>query len=282
MKSLLVFRPINLLIVAVLQLVTFHFLDFKHPAINQDLLFLVAASLCITAAGYLFNDWMDKSADEFNKPNKQYINQWSKLSFWATYVVLTSLGLVLCLTVAIELFYCYLGVVTLLVLYSLWLKRWPLVGNFAVSILAAFSVYIVYLTFASQDEKLVIFYAGFAALLTYIREVVKDMEDVEGDSKAGYKTFPVMAGLAQSKTIVMITTVFVLVSYCNLLIQWIAHQFKMPVQGVVIGYHIVCVGVPMLMLLLLAYRSKKKSDYTQMSALAKYIMATGLLSMVFY
>lgn len=267
---------------ATLQLLAFYYLDFDHPAIHQDIAFLILASICITAAGYLFNDWFDKDADRHNKPNKQYILNWSAWSFWLTYLVLTILGLTLCAIVSKYLLYSYAIVAVVLVTYSLWLKRLPLVGNFAVSLLAAFSVYIVYLTFGSQDEKLVIFYTGFAALLTYIREIIKDMEDVVGDAQAGYKTFPILAGLAQSKTIVLITLVFVTLSYLNLLFQWIIQQFKMPIQGVVLGYHVLCVGIPMLVMLYLTYTSKKKSDYTQLSILAKYIMATGLLSMVFY
>ncbi len=278
----MVFRPVNLLIVAILQLVTYHYIDFSHPPIGRAIILLIAASLCITAAGYLFNDWMDQSADLINKPEKQFVSSWSNLSFWTTYIIITSLGLALSLIVSVHLFYYYLNVVVVLVLYSLWLKRLPLVGNFTISLLAAFSVYVVYLTFGSQDYKLILFYTGFAALVTYIREILKDMEDVDGDSSAGYKTFPVLAGLGQSKTIAMITTVFVLISYGNLLLEWIMSQFKMPILGVVMGYHILCVVTPMIILLYLTYKSRVKSDYTQMSALAKYIMATGLLSMIFY
>jgi 4-hydroxybenzoate polyprenyltransferase len=282
LKSLLVFRPLNLLIVAVLQLVTYHFIDFNHPPINKTIVLLIAASLCVTAGGYLFNDWMDQSADLINKPEKQYVSSWSKGSFWIAYVCLTALGLGLSFIVSIDLFYYYLLVVLILVFYSLWLKRLPLIGNFTVSLLAAFSVYVVYLIFKSQDYKLIIFYAGFAALVTYIREIVKDMEDIDGESSAGYKTFPVLAGLGQSKTIAMITIVFVLVSYGNLLLQWTMNQFKMPILGVVLVYHVLCVVVPMIILLYLTYKSRVKSDFTRLSAIVKYIMATGLMSMVFY
>ncbi|MFT5512038.1 MAG: 4-hydroxybenzoate polyprenyltransferase [Bacteroidia bacterium] len=282
MKSLLVFRPFNLLIVAILQMVTFYYLDFDHAPINRELIGLVLASICITAAGYVFNDWMDRPADQINKPSKTYISSWSKLLFWMTYIILSALGLALCLLISIQLFYYYLCVALLLIVYTLVLKRLPLIGNFSVSLLAAFSVYVVFLVFGTQDRKLIIFYAGFAALITYVREIVKDMEDIEGDTSVGYRTFPVLAGIRQSRMIVLITSVFSLVSYSNLLLQWVKGQFNMPTQGVVMAYHALCVLLPLIALVYFAYTSEQKSDYSRLSTIAKYIMVTGLLSMMFY
>lgn len=269
-------------IVAVLQFLTYYFLNFEHNAINLEVIFFVCATVLIAAAGYLFNDWMDQRADSFNKPTKMYIRQWSSVAVWIVFVLFNASALALSYLISIQLLYLNAGVVLLLALYSVLLKRLPLLGNFSISILAAFSVYIVYLVFGLQDRKLVIFYAGFAALITYIREIVKDMEDLEGDRKSGYSTFPVMAGIDQTRTIVLITGGFVLVCYGNLLYQWIGAQFKMPMQLVVWLYHVLCVVIPLIVFLYLTYNSSKKIDYAFLSKLAKYIMVTGMLSMMFY
>ena len=282
MRALLVFRPLNLLIVAVLQLLTFYFLDFEHHSVNIRVWYLVASTVLIAACGYLFNDYLDQRADVINKPDKMYISRWSPLAIWIVFLVFNALALFLSLLVSTQLFYLHSGVVLVLILYSVILKRLPLLGNFIISLLAAFSVYVVFLTFGLQDKKLVIFYAGFAALLTYLREIVKDMQDIHGDKKSGYSTFPVMAGIDQSRTIVLITGAFVLVCYGNLLYQWIGPQFKMPVQLVVWMYHVVCVVLPLLGFMYLTYQSNNKEDYGRLSTLAKYIMATGMLSMMFY
>ena len=236
-------------------------------------MFLVASSILITASGYLFNDFFDQRADTINKPDKTYIRFWKPSFVWVVFVLFNSLALGLSFLVSTQLLYMHSGVVLLLILYSVLLKRLPLIGNFVISVLAAFSVYVVFLVFEIQDRKLVIFYAGFAALITYIREIVKDMEDVKGDKKSGYATFPVMAGIDQTRTIVLITTAFVLVCYGNLLYQWIGSQFKMPMQLVVWTYHSVCVIIPLIDFMYLSYQSNSKEDYARLSKLAKYVMA---------
>jgi 4-hydroxybenzoate polyprenyltransferase len=282
LKSLLVFRPLNLLIVAILQLITFYFLDYNHAPIGIEVIYLVSASVLIAAGGYLFNDYMDQAADAFNKPKKVYIQDWSNVLTWFAFALFNGLALVLSYLISTELVYIHAVIIAVLVLYSVILKRLPLVGNFVISVLAAFSVYIVYYVFGTQDRKLVVFYAAFAALLTYIREIVKDVEDLDGDAKVGYSTLPVLAGKSQSRIIVLFTGVFILVSYTNLLWQWILGQFKMPIQGVVMSYHGMCVLLPILVFLYLTYKAESKYDYSRLSQLAKYIMLTGLLSMMFY
>jgi 4-hydroxybenzoate polyprenyltransferase len=282
LKSLLVFRPLNILIVGVLQVITYYFLDFKTPTFNLEIVFLIVASVLITAAGYLFNDWMDQTSDTFNKPSKLYISEWSNLGVWIVFILFNLIALGLCYLISSNLVYWYAVVIALLLVYSVILKRLPLFGNFAISVLAAFSVYVVFLVFGTQDRKLVIFYAGFAALLTYLREIVKDMEDIEGDRKAGYLTLPVMAGLPQSRMVVLITGVFTLAAYGNLLYQWLTTHFKMPVKVVFVGYQVLCVLIPLMAFVYLSYKANAKSDYARLSRLAKYIMATGMLSMMFY
>jgi 4-hydroxybenzoate polyprenyltransferase len=165
LRSLLVFRPINLIIVVILQFVTYYFLDFNNPSVNLEIVFLIVASILITAAGYLFNDWVDQKSDLVNKPNKLYVSSWSNVAVWTAYLILNLLALALCYLIAVDLTVWYSVVVVILLLYSLVLKRLPLLGNFAISILAAFCVYVVFLVFGTQDKKLVIFYAGFAALI---------------------------------------------------------------------------------------------------------------------
>lgn len=282
LKTLLVFRPLNLLIVALLQLLTYYFLNYEHTAITLEVVFVIASSILITSAGYLFNDWMDRKADSINKPTKQYIVHWSNVAMWSTFILFNALALVFSFLVNTQLLLWHSGVILLLFAYSTFLKRLPLLGNFAISLIAGFSVYVIYMVFGYQDKKLILFYTGFAALLTYLREIVKDIEDIEGDQQAKFITFPVIAGIRQSKTIVLITVAFILVCYGNLLFQWVGGQFKMPIKAIVLAYHVLTILLPLLAFAYLSYTAKHKEDFTQLSALAKYVMATGVLSMMFY
>ncbi|MBO6517456.1 MAG: geranylgeranylglycerol-phosphate geranylgeranyltransferase [Bacteroidia bacterium] len=280
-----VFRPLNLLIVAVLQLLTYYFLDFdvtNRTWLNPEIWMLIASSVLVCAAGYLINDWFDIDADRINKPHKLYADGWSKTAVWTTYSVFNAIALLLLFLIDPMLMSWFIGVIALLLIYSLWLKRLPLIGNFAVSMLAAFSVYVVFMAFETQSRNLVIFFASFAALLTYVRELVKDMEDLDGDAQVGYKTFPVIAGIRQAKSVANLTSVFILVAYTNLMLQWVIPSFGTPVKYVVIAYQVLCVVVPILALIYFIMKAKHKDDFRRISLLTKYIMATGMASMLFF
>lgn len=245
--------------------------------------FVVLGSVLVSAAGYLFNDFVDRKSDTINKPDKLYIQYWNPIGIWTVFVLFNVLALLLFYLVDTRLMVWFAGVVFIMIIYSLVLKKLPMIGNIAVSFLAAFSVYVVYLTFGIQEKYLVIFFAGFAALLTYVRELVKDMEDVEGDREAGYQTFPVLLGLGQAKSLVSLSTVFIMVMYLYLLWNGILFNFfQMPLLGVFALYHLLCVLAPMVLLLVWNSNARDKSDFSRLSNLAKYIMATGMLSMMFF
>ncbi len=285
MRALLVFRPINLIIVAALQLVTYYFLNFHHgerSLLNPEIWLLILGSVCVTAAGYLFNDWFDQPADKHNKPTRLYIEEWNTGTFWSIFLLLNLTALFLFYLINPVLITWFVVIIFLLVLYTLILKKLPLIGNLTVSFIAAFSVYVVFLSFESQDRYLVVFYSALAALVTYIREIVKDIEDVDGDRHAGYRTFPVVTGVYQAQSVVSMTTVFLLVAYGYLLWKWVFPQFAEPLRWVFVAYQIVCVLLPLLVFLYFNVKATEKTHFSRLSRLAKYIMATGLFSMLFF
>ncbi len=285
MKSLLVFRPINLLIIACLQAITYFYLDLRNaqePIFRWALALLILGSILVTAGGYLFNDYIDKNADRINKPNKVYIDSWSSIGFWLVYLLFNALALLIFFILSSKLFFWYAIIIIGLIIYSLILKRLPLIGNIFVSALAAFSIIAVFMLFQFQNKKMIVLYAGLAALLTYIREIIKDIEDISGDKATGYKTFPVLVGQNQSKMIVIMTVVFTMIIYGNLLNSWVLGRFTMPLKGVFIGYQVVCIFVPLLVLTVKLYIAESKEDFGKLSSLTKYIMATGMLAMLFF
>lgn len=273
------------MIIAVLQLLTYYYLDFDSnlkSLLQSDIWLFILGSVLISGAGYLFNDWIDVYADKTNKPHKVFIEHWNPIAFWATYCGLSVLGLIIFYFLNPSLLVWFTLVVFVMLVYSLVLKRLPLVGNIVVSLLAAFSVYVVYLHFGDQERTLVVFFASFAALLTYIRELIKDIEDIEGDGEAGYRTFAVLSGIRQTKVVITLTTVFTVLVYANLIWKWIVPQFSGGIQVVFIAYQLCCVVVPLAFLAYFNTRALHKEDFTKLSALAKYIMATGMCSMMFF
>lgn len=284
MQSLRVFRPLNLLILIALQTLCFNYLDFTTNSfrITIELLLLIGATVLITSAGYLYNDWEDVQADTINKPNKMPILKWSPWVFYVVFFGFNGLAIWLVQGLNPLLTKYFLGIIVLLIAYSRFLKRLPLIGNLTISVLAAFSVYVVYLHFQSQNRNLIVFYAGFAALLTYVREIIKDLQDVEGDKQAGYITFPVLAGMKQARSVVILTSMFILLVYGNLLWTWIIPMFRMPMRSVFIIYQAVCVLLPLIYLIWKSTKATTSKEFGSLSSLAKYIMATGILSMMLF
>jgi 4-hydroxybenzoate polyprenyltransferase len=184
-----------------------------------EFLILIISVLFITAGGYIINDIYDVEADKINKPNKIFIDKTiSKKNAWKSYFLLTFLGLILGVFIS---FYKALGafsvifIFTILALYfySKNLKKLPLLGNLITSLCIAFVIYIVYLfgfkyieffkltheeienaTLFLQIWVATILYAAFAFLTTLIREIIKDIEDVNGDLKINAKTLPIILG----------------------------------------------------------------------------------------
>src|ERR1043165_9574636 len=98
--------------------------------------------------------------------------------------------------------------------YSTTLKKRLLIGNVLISLLTAWVIIVVAIAEYKYQYpkpipagdyatprllKLSFLYAGFAFIISLIREVVKDMEDMEGDSKYGCRTIPVVWGVPVAK-----------------------------------------------------------------------------------
>jgi 4-hydroxybenzoate polyprenyltransferase len=114
--------------------------------------------------------------------------------------------------------------------------------------------------------------------MTWIREIIKDIEDKEGDVAFNRKTLPIMAGDIFSKLFTAFLILTVLFSLAFIQFRQQQWQDKISFVYVVIG-----IELPLILLLVLLWRADKKKEYTVSSLLTKGIMLTGVLSMlVFY
>jgi len=120
-------------------------------------------------------------------------------------------------------------------------------------------------------------YGGFAFIISLIREVIKDMEDMEGDRKYGCRTMPIVWGLNASKVfvavwlIVLITTLVILQIYVLQYGWWFS-----------ILYCILLIIIPLFWVFNKLYVAKSSEDFHQLSTAVKLIMFTGILSMLFF
>jgi len=129
-----------------------------------------------------------------------------------------------------------------------------------------------------------IFYAGFSFLITFSREIIKDIEDYTGDLAANAKTLVIAYGVRHAKqlAILLIVIVFILIAF----IQFFQYSkiskfendiFYWGVNNIAIIY-IICIQLLFVYLTLKIYNATHKKDFYFISQLCKFIMIFGILS----
>ncbi|MCX2818343.1 geranylgeranylglycerol-phosphate geranylgeranyltransferase [Haladaptatus sp. F3-133] len=162
-----------------------------------------------TGAGNAVNDYYDADIDAVNRPDRPVPS--GRISRrGAAFVSAALFAAALVLTVALlPLLAVGIGVVNLVVLvvYSSHLKRMPLVGNVAVAYLAGSAF--LFGGAAAEGVRYTVVLFFLAGLVNLGREIVKDVEDVEGDAAEGARTLPVVYG---ERRAVLLATASVLVA----------------------------------------------------------------------
>ncbi len=263
----------NLAIIALTQLMVALFLiednTFSDILKDFELHLLIMSTLFIASAGYLINDYYDIKIDYVNKPGRVVIGKHIKRrQVLIIHFIFNFSGIILGAAVSWWIMGINILAAFLLWLYSNMLKRLPLWGNITVSLLTGFSVFIIYLFYAKNIE-LITMYAVFAFLISLIREIVKDLEDIEGDEKFGCKTLPIIIGSsATKKFIYAINIIFLLVV---LIVTNDSAIFLPYFLTLLVVLSFLCTRI---------YFADKKNDFLQISRLAKLIMVLGIFRMI--
>ena len=269
-------------------------------SLNEKHFFLlVMASVLIAAAGYIINDYFDVDIDQVNKPQQNVVDEilsrrWAIL--W--HFILSGIGVLLSLYISwtTRLWYIVIGnlaCVLLLFGYSVSLKRKLLSGNVLISVLTAWVVLILclsefhlafrreiepgWLVVQSKIMRLGFLYAAFAFILSLIREAIKDMEDVKGDAKYGSRTMPIVWGINATKIYVAVWMIVLLALLVTIQVYVIRFHWWWAV-----GYTILLIILPLVHLFLKLFNAIASSQFHYLSNIAKTVMLTGILSMIFF
>lgn len=274
-------RPLNLFIIVLTQFAAAFFLSeyetFEH-LLQLRFLMLVAGTVCIAAAGYILNDYLDVKLDMVNKPAKVVVGK-SISRRWAMvwHIVFNAAGLLAGILISLKLALLFFFCALLLWIYSSRLKKMFFSGNLAVASLSALCMLVLPVYDINIRWDLNIAYASFAFLITLVREIIKDIEDMKGDARYQCKTLPIVLGLRPTKQIVstlMWALVIALLIYASL---------KTAEAGIFfLFYCVLVVLLPMLVFMFLLQPADKKTDFSRLSSLCKGIMFSGILSMIFF
>ncbi len=268
--------------------------EFKLQFSELHFFFLVMATVFITAAGYVINDYFDTKTDLVNRPETVIIGRVLNRR-WAIllHVIFNTIGIGLGAYISIYIGMPMLTIVFVFITGILWFysttyKRQFLIGNIIVAILIALVPLMVILfeipllnkeygllmkELRSDFTHIILWvsaFAIFAFLLTLIREIIKDVEDFEGDSAYGRKTMPIVLGILNSKIVIItfiLTTLFSLL-YIN---------FRFLNDTITLIYFIVLLIIPLVFLVYKIIVAEDKKDYHRASNLSKLIMLAGIL-----
>ena len=239
--------------------------------------FLLFTSVIITtASGYLINNYYDINSDKINNKN---IEDLSKTFYGNCYLLHLFTSLLVLFISDLSPGWLNLVIIShiLVYLYSLKLQHWPIIGNLLVALLSSIVLLIPYwltgtfweLENFNLSENLNQIFVIFCFLLTIKREIVKDMEDIQGDLKTGSHTLAIVAGQKFSK---IILSILVLISIGFLIICVL--ESILNIQN--IFFFLTMISL-LFAFLYKTYLSFEKSDFKTLSNLLKInFLAAGI------
>jgi 4-hydroxybenzoate polyprenyltransferase len=298
----------NLIIVFLTQYIPYWFV--LRPAIlkaggipaltEQTFLYICSATILVTYAGYVLNDYYDRSIDLVNKPKRVVWGRVLPAGFaLVLYTAVVVAAHVLAFLVDQALapsnrwpLWVFPSVSFLLFLYAWQMKCSAILGNLLVSLLCALVPIIVLLPeeraiwlcsyyrpeTIHQAVGLVWVFALFAFLTNLLREQIKDMEDLEGDAACGCMTLAASRGIFYARKPAAATAFTLSILMAFLIFFW--YQTGVPDWQVYAG--IVGLLLPILATTVLVGRAKSKKDFTLASALVKLVMVLGLFMLIRY
>lgn len=255
---------------------------------------LILSTLCIAAAGNIINDIYDVETDLVNRPSKVIIGKKiSEKTAFTLFITLNVIGVLIGFYLShlvgrSGFFAIFVIISALLYVYASYLKQMLLLGNIVISVLVGLSILIVgvfelmpAITAQNQATQLTFFkilfdYALFAFLINLTREIIKDLEDVDGDYKSGMNTLPITIGRDRASKVAFAVSLMPLLGSIYYVSTYL-YKYEL-----FIGYFIVLIIVPLIYIAFKSFQAKTKKHYHHISTMLKLVMLFGMLSLLLY
>jgi 4-hydroxybenzoate polyprenyltransferase len=255
-------------------------------------LLLVLSTVLLAAGGYVINNIFDQGTDHDNKPDTVIVGRSiSEAHAYNIYVALniTGVGIGFYLSNVIQkpgFASIFIMIAAALYFYATSLKQMVLIGNIVVAALLSCSVIIIgifdlfpVITPENQPMMANLFsilldFAVFAFMINFIREIVKDLEDVNGDYNQGMSTLPIVLGISRTAKIAFglsFIPIFVILVYIN--------TYLIPLLYATIYMFLFILG-PLFYFMIKIWTAKKQKEFHSLSLLLKWILFFGILSVL--
>jgi 4-hydroxybenzoate polyprenyltransferase len=281
---------------ALMQLIfRYGFLELQNIPLalaDWQYILLVLSTVFIAAGGYIINNIFDVETDTENKPENVIVGKViSETKAYNLYIGFTVIGVAMGFYLSNVInkpsfASIFIVIAATLYFYATSLKQSLLIGNFIVALLLSFSVIIIGIfdLFPLTNEEnrpvmgllfgILLDYAIFAFIINFIREIVKDLQDVEGDLNQGMNTLPIVFGVKRTAKLVFVLSfipIICIVYYIN------TNLFA---SGLVFGtlYGLVLLLAPLLYFATKIWSATKSEDFHHLSTVLKWILFFGILS----
>ena len=259
-------------------------------------LFLVLATVFIAAGGYVINDIFDVDIDIVNRPTKVLIgDKISETQAYNLYKILCVLGILFTLILAYTTRNFRLSTLPIIIMvilnfYAHTFKKQLIVGNFMISLCASFTILLIGLFESSSSQGssndfyirsgiaiAAVMYSLFAFLTTFLREIIKDMEDQKGDELYGARTIPIVFGAKGAKIFAYAICFILLVLFTSLI--WFFPSINIKNVAIFIAIGLV---LPLLVIIFFIIKSETTANYHFVSNLIKFFMCIGIGTMLYF
>lgn len=253
---------------------------------------LVLSTVLIAAGGYVINNIFDQETDNDNKPNDVIVGKSiSETQAYNLYFALTVSGVALgfYLSNVIQkpgFASIFILIAATLYLYASSLKQMMLIGNVVVALLLSFSVIIIGIfdlypaTVIENQQQMKVFfsilldYAIFAFMINILREMIKDIQDMDGDYNQGMNTLPIAIGKLRTCKIIFILSIIPI-----LVILLYINKYLLDLLWVTI-YLLLFVCGPLILFTVKMLKAYTKKEFYFLSLLLKWMLFFGILSVV--
>ncbi len=297
----------NLLIIALIQVVIkFSLINayLDNSALkNNEFLFYLLALITIVAAGYIINDIYDIETDKINKSEIRVVEkELSKNFAFKAYYLLNLIGIASGFYAAYQVNKLWLGIIFIYFVISLWryskqYKTSFFIGNLQVAFLTALSIInlvlydLIPVGMIRIDDGskiilfIILFYSGFSFLTTLVREIIKDIEDIEGDKKTNANTLVILVGVQKTKLIIIFLNTLPILGiayfqYFQYSVLNSTFTVNLSYWGVnkIAAIYTLFLQLLFVLLLIKIINSETRVDFHFASKLCKIIMLSGILS----
>lgn len=286
-------RPLNLVLIGITQWVILSQMVYQVIGKSDgmrvlspiDSILFICTTLLITAGGYLINDYYDQLTDSVNEKIKSITGRQLLISYIVTVIIGAAIATYLAFVIGkLHLVLIFPFSVALLYFYSSLLKSKVVIGNVIVALFTSFVPAIILVAEPSLLNQVtpikwitssIISFSIFSFLINLVREIIKDIEDINGDIKASYKSIPIVYGILSTKwiaSILIILLVLGVVAWSFWQLEFIDFRIKV--------LNLIFICAPLIMAVFRLFKYDTKVQYHSISTLLKWIMLAGIISLL--